>query len=144
MAMQKKIVDFVHENHGLIGIQLAHAGRKASTKPPFVTGPNAVSDSDGGWTPVGASPIEWDSSYRKPHELSKAEIKRIIDDFVSATKRADQVGYDTIEIHGAHGYLITSFYSPLSNKVRCLLPALDYALVLTTTFAAHRRVRWSI
>lgn len=135
---QKKIADFVHENSSLIGIQLAHAGRKASTAAPFVPGPTAVSDAEGtfsassvqflsandhsllsgGWTPVGPSETAWDAEHRKPHELSKAEIQEVLADFVAATKRAITVGYDVVEIHAAHGYLLTSFLSPLSNKVR--------------------------
>jgi 2,4-dienoyl-CoA reductase-like NADH-dependent reductase (Old Yellow Enzyme family) len=118
MEMQKRIVNFVHQNEGRIGVQLAHAGRKASTIPPFYDygrPGQAVSEEEGGWTVVAPSAIPFSDDYPKPVELSLQEIDRIKNDFKAAAKRALEVGYDLVEIHGAHGYLITTFCSPLSN-----------------------------
>lgn len=106
----KKIVDFVHQNsESKIGIQLAHAGRKASTW-------NGKQISlDEGWETVAPSKIPFDQSERIPHELSAAEIKNLVQSFKYAAKRAIDAGFDVIEIHAAHGYLIHQFMSPLSN-----------------------------
>jgi len=120
-------VDFIHANHSLAGIQLAHAGRKASTLPPFLGGAQkdgprlatAVGEDFGGWpeSVMGPSPLAWEpDNYYVPKELSKEQIRQILKAYEVATKRAEEAGYDLIEIHGAHGYLITSFLSPISNQ----------------------------
>jgi 2,4-dienoyl-CoA reductase-like NADH-dependent reductase (Old Yellow Enzyme family) len=114
----KRVVDLVHNLGGKIGIQIAHAGRKASTAPPFFPNPKAHVDvEEGGWTDViGPSDEVWDTEgYVKPHSLTKEEIKNVIESFKIAAKRAIASGYDILEIHGAHGYLIHSFLSPISN-----------------------------
>ncbi|KAK6457104.1 NADH:flavin oxidoreductase/12-oxophytodienoate reductase [Scheffersomyces xylosifermentans] len=105
----------------LIGIQIAHGGRKASGQPPFVHLEEIADESVGGFPTkvVTPSPLEFRSSgnYRKPNELDVNGIKRIINDFGDAAKRAVEVsGFDFVEIHGAHGYLIHEFYSSVSNK----------------------------
>lgn len=106
----KKIVDFVHQNsESKIGIQLAHAGRKGSTWE------NRQISIEEGWETIAPSPIPFHHSERIPHELSVEEIKNLVEDFRKATKRAVDAGFDVIEIHGAHGYLIHQFLSPLSN-----------------------------
>ena len=110
----KSIIDFAHSQDVKIGIQLAHAGRKASTMRPNDDHPMA-GPQDGGWQIVSASPIAF-HGYPEPHELTIPEIKKIVEEFVSAAKRAVSVGFDVIEIHAAHGYLFHQFYSPLSNK----------------------------
>lgn len=108
----KKIVDFVHENSdSKIGIQLAHAGRKGSIS----TETNRQLDLEEGWETIAPSPIPFHHSERIPHELSVEEIKELVEDFRKAAKRAVDAGFEVIEIHGAHGYLIHQFLSPLSN-----------------------------
>ncbi|MBU4539430.1 MAG: NADPH dehydrogenase NamA [Weeksellaceae bacterium] len=106
-----KIVKFVHENsESKIGIQLAHAGRKASTW-------NGKQISlEEGWETVAPSPIPYEESERIPHELTVEEIKNLVQHFKEAAKRAVGAGFDLIEIHAAHGYLLHQFLSPLSNK----------------------------
>ena len=106
----KKIVDFVHQNsESKIGIQLAHAGRKGSTWE------NRQISIEEGWETIAPSPIPFHHSERTPHVLTIEEIKNLVEDFRKATKRAVDAGFDVIEIHGAHGYLIHQFLSPLSN-----------------------------
>ena len=106
----KKIVNFIHENtETKVGIQLAHAGRKASTW-------NGKQISlEEGWETVAPSNIPYGEGERIPHELSVSEIKNLIKSFKDAAKRAIVAGFDVIEIHAAHGYLIHQFMSPLSN-----------------------------
>ncbi|KAG9061247.1 hypothetical protein KI688_007585 [Linnemannia hyalina] len=96
----KEIVDFVHIQGGKVGIQLAHAGRK----PEDVIAPS------------GGAHLQWDKHHRAPCELSFAEIQQVIDAFGAAAARAARAGMDTVEIHGAHGYLIHNFLSPLTNQ----------------------------
>lgn len=112
----QRVVDFVKATQTAIGIQLAHAGRKGSTRAPFWGPIRTVPEDEGGWNVVGPSPIPWSENYATPHELTKDEIKSIIERFATAAKWADEIGYDVVEIHGAHGYLISQFNSPISNK----------------------------
>ncbi|SDF01518.1 NADPH dehydrogenase NamA [Epilithonimonas hungarica] len=108
----KKIVNFVHTNsESKIGIQLAHAGRKGSVSAET----NRQMSLEEGWETIAPSPIPFHHSERVPHELSVEEIKTLVEDFRKAAKRAVDAGFDVIEIHGAHGYLIHQFLSPLSN-----------------------------
>ena len=103
-------MDFVHQNsESKIGIQLAHAGRKGSTWE------NRQISIEEGWETIAPSPIPFHHSERTPHVLTIEEIKNLVEDFRKATKRAVDAGFDVIEIHGAHGYLIHQFLSPLSN-----------------------------
>ncbi len=110
-----RIVRFIHSQGGAAGIQLAHAGRKAGTARPW-DGGKPLSDDEGGWQPVGASPIPFAEGYRTPTELTRAEICQVQTAFQKSALRALQAGFDWVEIHGAHGYLIHSFYSPISNQ----------------------------
>jgi 2,4-dienoyl-CoA reductase-like NADH-dependent reductase (Old Yellow Enzyme family) len=127
----KRIADFAHEFDAKIGIQLAHAGRKGSTYPPFVGRGHGAAISVGepdepennitkngckGFEVDGPSAVRWSSDLAMPHELSVKEIKKIVSDFAMAAERADKAGFDTVEIHAAHGYLIHQFLSPVSNK----------------------------
>jgi len=112
----KNIADFAHSQNAHIGIQLAHSGRKGSTVRLWeANGRDAVSNEDGGFDVVGPSNVPYDEFHKIPHELSLEEVEGVIESFVSAAKRAVAAGFDVIEIHGAHGYLLHSFYSPKSN-----------------------------
>jgi len=112
----KRIVDFLHGQGAFAGIQLAHAGRKASMSAPWL-GEHAVQVSDGGWDDVAApSAIAFAPHYKQPRELDEAGIDRIVDAFGQAARRALLAGFDVIEIHAAHGYLLHEFLSPLSNR----------------------------
>ena len=116
MEKLKQIVDFIHAQGALAGIQLAHAGRKASHQRPWDGGKLIPSNEPNGWQTVAPSPIPFNEGEEAPLELDKGGIQKIIDDFAAATERVIKVGYDVVEIHGAHGYLFHQFYSPLSNK----------------------------
>ncbi|MDB5402002.1 MAG: hypothetical protein QOF70_7383 [Acetobacteraceae bacterium] len=96
------------------GIQLAHAGRKASNEP--FDAPYPVPPEKGGWIPVGPSPIAHSDRWPTPTEMSEAEISQAVQSFVTSTQRADRIGFDLVEVHAAHGYLISSFLSPIANK----------------------------
>ncbi|PYE55208.1 NADH:flavin oxidoreductase/NADH oxidase [Deinococcus yavapaiensis] len=109
-----EICDFVHQFDGLIGVQLAHAGRKASTASPF-KGRGGVPDEAGGWQPLGPSDEPYHGTYRTPCAMTRNDISDVIDDFRAATKRAILAGFDVVEVHAAHGYLLHEFLSPLSN-----------------------------
>ena len=95
-------------------MQLAHAGRKASTAVPWQGGKPVAID-EGGWQIVGPSALPFDSGYQTPHALSLSEIDEIVAAFRRAAERALAAGFEVIEIHGAHGYLLHEFLSPLSN-----------------------------
>ncbi|KAK6872666.1 NADH:flavin oxidoreductase [Candida tropicalis] len=117
----KPIVDYAHSQKQLIAIQINHGGRKASGQPPFLHLEQIADESVGGFPDklVGPSPIPFrpNGNFPAPNELTKEEIKRIVNDFGEAARRAVEIsGFDVIEIHGAHGYLINEFYSPISNK----------------------------
>jgi anthraniloyl-CoA monooxygenase len=115
MEAWREIVDFVHRvGKAKIGMQLAHAGRKGSTKPPW-EGENAPLE-NGGWPILSASPIPYMPDGQVPKEMDRADMDKLRDDFVQAAKWADEAGFDIIEIHMAHGYLLSSFISPLSNR----------------------------
>jgi 2,4-dienoyl-CoA reductase-like NADH-dependent reductase (Old Yellow Enzyme family) len=119
IAMLKKITEFIEQYGAVPGIQIAHAGRKASTKNPWKVGnrheKQEVSEADGGWLPVAPSPVPFTPGSRPPHELTINEIKEIQLAFQTAASRAFRAGFKWLEIHGAHGYLLNSFYSPLAN-----------------------------
>ena len=110
----KRIASFIHAHGAVAGTQLAHAGRKASVDAPW-RGNKVLSDDEGGWTPVSPSSVAFNDTYRVPHQLTKQEIGKVIDDFRDAAVRAFKSGFRVVEIHAAHGYLINEFFSPLSN-----------------------------
>ena len=111
-----RIVRFIHAQGALAGTQLAHAGRKASTAEPW-NGGHAVEVANGGWRPVYApSPIAFNDKYVQPTALDKPGIQRVVQAFADAAQCSLQAGFDVIELHGAHGYLIHEFLSPLSNQ----------------------------
>lgn len=109
-----RIVDFVHAQGAAIGVQLAHAGRKASTDQPWRGGKPLASDA-GGWLPEAPSALAFAPDHATPHALGVEEIGRLVAQFRDAARRADAAGFDTVEIHAAHGYLLHEFLSPLSN-----------------------------
>ncbi|RZS90948.1 2,4-dienoyl-CoA reductase-like NADH-dependent reductase (Old Yellow Enzyme family) [Motilibacter rhizosphaerae] len=113
-AAYAPIVDFVHSQGAAAGIQLAHAGRKASTKRPW-DGDGYVEPADGGWQTVGASPLGF-ADWPAPRELTVPEIGDVVRAFADAAVRADAAGYDVVELHAAHGYLLHQFLSPLTNQ----------------------------
>ncbi|WP_373652850.1 NADH:flavin oxidoreductase/NADH oxidase [Schlesneria sp. DSM 10557] len=110
-----RIVRFVHSQGAVAGIQLAHAGRKASCDLPWNGGAGLLSDSVGGWPVIGPSPIPFDEGNPVPHEIDAAGIDGVVAAFDAATRRALAAGFKVIEIHAAHGYLLHEFLSPLSN-----------------------------
>lgn len=112
----KPITTFIEEMDCVPGIQLAHAGRKASTSAPFLGGQPLTSDDPDSWQPVGPSAIPVADNFPTPVELSVAEIQQMIDTWVAAATRSIAAGFKVIEIHGAHGYLLHSFLSPISNQ----------------------------
>ena len=109
------IVDALRSRGAVAGIQLSHAGRKASTKSPLTGGRGSVEAADGGWPTVAPSAIAYEG-FAEPVALSLDGIDEIVDDFVDATRRAVAAGFQVIEIHAAHGYLLHQFLSPLSNR----------------------------
>jgi 2,4-dienoyl-CoA reductase-like NADH-dependent reductase (Old Yellow Enzyme family) len=129
IAPLKRIVDYVHSQGQKIGIQLAHAGRKASTVAPWHVaqrGLHEVATAEvGGWPDnlVAPSAIAWDEGFPTPKELTVEQIQEVVRNFADAARRAVQAGFDTIEIHSAHGYLLSEFLSPITN-VSSLPPSL--------------------
>ncbi len=115
-AALARVVDFCRE-HGAaaLGIQLAHAGRKASCHPPLLGG-KPLGPGDGAWQTIGPSAQPYDDGWHTPEEMSAAQIAGVKAAFVDATRRSARLGLDVVEIHGAHGYLISEFLSPLSNR----------------------------
>ena len=111
----KRIVSFIHEQGSVAGMQLAHAGRKASTRRPW-EGDGVVPETEGGWQNVMApSAIRFADNYPKPQALAVDDIQQVVRAFADAARRACDAGFRVIEIHAAHGYLIHEFLSPLSN-----------------------------
>lgn len=110
----RPIVSFINAQGAVPGIQIAHAGRKASTSRPWEGG--GPLPAERAWTVVGPSPIPFAEGHPVPEELDHAGIKRITSLFVDAAKRAIGAGFRLIEIHSAHGYLLHSFLSPLCNQ----------------------------
>ncbi len=112
----QQVVNFLHARGAMAGVQLAHAGRKASCEVPWKGGRQFDSRHQNGWKTISASALPFRPDQEPPVEMSKEDIAKLISDFVQATRRAAVIGYDVIEIHAAHGYLLHQFYSPLSNQ----------------------------
>ena len=110
----KQINSFIVSQNSVPGIQLAHAGRKASAASPW-NGGRKVAIDQGGWNTVAPSAVAYHENEEVPLALDKTGIQKVITDFKSATKRAVKAGFQVMEIHAAHGYLIHQFLSPLSN-----------------------------
>jgi 2,4-dienoyl-CoA reductase-like NADH-dependent reductase (Old Yellow Enzyme family) len=113
-AAWARLAAFVQQQGALAGIQLAHAGRKASTRRPWEPR-GVVPAAEGGWTPVGPTDVPF-PGLGGPVALDEAGIAKVRDDFVAATRRALAAGFDVVELHAAHGYLLHEFLSPLSNR----------------------------
>ncbi len=109
-----RITAFVTSQGAAVGVQLAHAGRKASTYRPWDPRGGTVPAGDGGWQAVAPSALAF-GRYAVPAELDHDGIDKVVADFVAATRRAERAGFDVVELHGAHGYLLHTFCSPLSN-----------------------------
>jgi 2,4-dienoyl-CoA reductase-like NADH-dependent reductase (Old Yellow Enzyme family) len=112
----KPVLDFCRRHSDVaLAVQIAHAGRKASCAPPWQGGGQLTTE-QGGWQAVAPSAVSFADDQIPPRALGRDEIKQLIDDFAAATRRAGMAGYDAIELHGAHGYLLHQFLSPLSNR----------------------------
>lgn len=115
-----RVAQFLSRNGAIPAVQLGHAGRKAGMQRPWYgNGPLNEDDfarGDMPWTPVGASAVPVSDGWPVPHELTVPEIQQLIEDYVSAARRALEAGYKIAEVHGAHGYLVHSFLSPISNR----------------------------
>lgn len=110
----RPIVGSIHARGAAAGIQLAHAGRKASTWWPFAQESGSVAEADGGWTSEAPSAVAYEG-FAAPEELTRARIAELVAAFAAAARRAVDAGFDAVEIHAAHGYLLHEFLSPLSN-----------------------------
>ena len=110
-----RVVDFVHSQGVAIGVQLAHAGRKASTHRPWAEQRGSVPLTEGGWETVAPSAVPFDD-HATPTALDRAGLDRVVRAFADAAGRAHAAGFDVVELHAAHGYLLHQFLSPLSNR----------------------------
>jgi 2,4-dienoyl-CoA reductase-like NADH-dependent reductase (Old Yellow Enzyme family) len=111
-----RIARFVEEQGAAAGIQIAHAGRKASVRAPWVQGGAALHPADGGWIPVGPSPVPFADGHLAPEPLTEVGIREVVNAFAQSARRALAAGFRVLEIHCAHGYLLHQFLSPISNR----------------------------
>ena len=137
IAKLKEITDFIHEHDAKAGIQLAHAGRKASHQRPWDGGKQIPANQPNGWQTLAPSAIPFTGDEEAPVVIDKAGIEKVKADFKAAASRAIAAGFDLIELHAAHGYLVHQFLSPLSNhrtdeyggafenRIRLLLEIID-------------------
>lgn len=109
------ITDFISKQGAIPAIQLGHAGRKASVEPPWLGGKHVQSNA-GGWQPFAPSPLAFSAAMPKPREVTASDLEAICSAFVQAAKRAHEAGFQVVEVHMAHGYLLHQFLSPLSNQ----------------------------
>jgi anthraniloyl-CoA monooxygenase len=117
VAAWKRIVDFVHANSAAkIGIQLAHAGRKGSAVHPWEGFDTPMPPASGGWETIAPSPLPFAPGWPAPREMTRADMDRVKADFVRAAEMAEKACFDLVELHMAHGYLLSSFISPLTNR----------------------------
>ena len=116
-SAMKRVIDFCRQ-YGVArqGIQLGHAGRKGSTQTPAKGGKPLKPGEDGGWQTEAPSAIPFAADWPVPQEMSQARIRELIAEYVAAVGRAQRIGYDLVEVHGGHGYLVHQFLSPLSNQ----------------------------
>lgn len=109
------ITDFIRAQGAVPGMQLAHAGRKAGTDAPW-SGGQPLKPHEGGWQGVAPSPLRFATGFEAPHALREEELDELVEQFVAAARRAQAAGFQVVEVHMAHGYLLHSFLSPLSNQ----------------------------
>ncbi|WP_353119828.1 NADH:flavin oxidoreductase/NADH oxidase [Myroides odoratus] len=152
IAKLQQITQFIREQNCIPGIQLAHAGRKASCEKPWISRDQIAPDHQNGWQTVGPSIIPFHTKDHPPVALTKEEIQQTVEAFKQAALRAIQAGYEIIELHGAHGYLIHQFFSPLINnrtdeyggsfehRIRFLLEIVDAIQPLLTTQSLWVRI----
>lgn len=110
----RPITEFMKSQGAVPGIQLAHAGRKGSTQVPWV-GRRMVAEEEGGWQVVAPSPVRFKENYPLPVEMTERDIKGVIDQYAAATRRCVAAGFEVLELHMGHGYLVHEFLSPLTN-----------------------------
>jgi 2,4-dienoyl-CoA reductase-like NADH-dependent reductase (Old Yellow Enzyme family) len=111
----RRITAFIEEQGAVPGIQLAHAGRKASTDVPW-RDEKPLAIGEGGWQPLAPSPLPFDKTSPVPREMAKVDMEEVVSQFAAGTRRSLEAGFRVIEIHMAHGYLLHEFLSPLSNR----------------------------
>src|SRR5438067_5234833 len=139
-AAMKRVIDAVRRlRKEPVGIQLAHAGRKASSQVPW-EGREWLRPEQSPWITVAPSPLPYGEGWHIPHELTLGEIRQQVEAFVSATLRCKRLGFDVVELHGAHGYLIHQFLSPLSNQRKDAYGT--HRLKFPLEVAAALRVAW--
>jgi 2,4-dienoyl-CoA reductase-like NADH-dependent reductase (Old Yellow Enzyme family) len=142
IPMLERIAHFLHMQGARAGIQIAHAGRKGSTVSPFA-GHGIVLPGQGGWEPEAPSALAFATDHAMPRALDSTGIHRVIDAFRQAAQRAKQAGFDVVEIHAAHGYLLHEFLSPLSNqRSDAYGGSLDNRMRLVLEVAAAVRTEW--
>jgi 2,4-dienoyl-CoA reductase-like NADH-dependent reductase (Old Yellow Enzyme family) len=135
-----RIARFIHRMGAVAGIQLAHAGRKASCQPPWEGGASLKTAEQGGWPVIGPSSIPFDEGDPVPRSLDEAGIREVVDAFAAAGRRSIRAGFKVIELHAAHGYLLHQFLSPLSNRRTDLYGgSLENRMRLTLETAAELR-----
>ncbi len=138
----RRIVKFVRAQGSEIGMQLAHAGRKASVREPW-SGGQLLSSAEGGWPIVAPSAIAFADGYGLPAEMTSEDIGKVITDFGTAARRAMLAGFKVIELHAAHGYLIHQFLSPLSNRRQDEYGgSFEHRIRLLTEIVGAVRVHW--
>lgn len=138
----KRITDFIRDQGCPAGIQLAHAGRKASTDAPW-RGGHALDESAGGWRPMAPSALPFDDRSPMPHAMTAADIAQVAEQFDAAAGRALAAGFEVLELHMAHGYLLHEFLSPLSNhRTDDFGGSLENRLRLPLMVAERVRKRW--
>ncbi len=135
-----RVVRFIHRMGAVAGIQLAHAGRKASHRAPWDGGATLKTAAEGGWQVVGPSAVPFNEGDPLPRPLTEAEIAQVVESFVKAGHRAIRAGYKVVELHSAHGYLLHEFLSPLSNqRTDRYGGSLENRMRLTTEIASRLR-----
>jgi 2,4-dienoyl-CoA reductase-like NADH-dependent reductase (Old Yellow Enzyme family) len=138
----RRIVEFIHARGSVAGIQIAHAGRKASTEKPWLGG-GVLTEGPAAWTPLAPSPIPFREGDPVPHALTLGEVDAIVEQFANAARLAVRAGFRVLEIHAAHGYLLHEFLSPLSNDRRDEYGgSLENRMRMTLRVAAEVRRAW--
>jgi 2,4-dienoyl-CoA reductase-like NADH-dependent reductase (Old Yellow Enzyme family) len=142
IAPLARVAGFIHGQGAVPGIQIAHAGRKASTSRPW-DGHGPLDDEHRGWQPIGPDQRPFDAGYRVPHAMSLQDIAEVRNSFAAAARRARSAGFEWLELHAAHGYLLHSFYSPLSNSRQDQYGgSFDNRVRLTIETAREVRAAW--